>query len=88
MNLDPSIYLYVRLFLESQEHSQVLLDTYMRSIKASTRKMRKPSRLEKALFDGYWELSKRSKELAELAKNKGQLLYCWQGTKVLEGSAA
>ncbi len=88
MSSAPETYLYVRSFLESQEDSQVLLDAYERSIKASYRKLRKPSRLAIAIWNGYWELITRSKEWAELARKNGHLLYCWEGTKVLEGGAA
>ena len=41
-----------------------------------------------ALYSGYHELRKEAGHSAERALNRGLLLLCWPGTKVLEGGAA
>lgn len=46
------------------------------------------SALISALCSGYQELKAEARHNAEFARYHGLLLFCWPGTKVLEGGAA
>ena len=53
------------------------------------RKSKEPSDpLWDALFDGELALKHKGDRLAELCKDAGQLLFCFEGTTVLQGGAA
>lgn len=46
------------------------------------------SALINALYSGYQELRQDARQSAKQALNSGLLLFCWPGTKALEGGAA
>lgn len=77
----PSEVFYAGMFLESAICSEVL--------KAQWQKTNlKHGALSEALFNGWWTLRAKADEFAVTAKERGQLLFAFAGTTVLEGGAA
>lgn len=74
--------IHVLVAVESMQSGEVLL-----SMRHKRKKQNTPE--HKALWDGYWELSREATKQVGFAKNYGQLLFCFPGTTALrQGGAA
>ena len=76
--------IHLVVFLEAAINSELLRAAYIKSIKGS----RDKTPYAKALFDGYWTLRNKAREQAFDLTRRGQLLFAFPGTTVLQGGAA
>lgn len=81
-------FIFVASLLEVQQHADVLFAVYK-----ERKSDKKPfEQFETVLFDavfsGAYALLKEANHFAKTARDLGQLLYCFEGTTVLEGCAA
>jgi len=80
----PVGYINLVVFLESALCAEQLRAEYEK--KATKGRHRTPVGI--ALFQGFWELNAKAKEYAQRLTERGQLLFAFPGTTVLQGGAA
>lgn len=82
--------IFVLCLLEAQQNAQTLLIERAKQQKPtkSHPQGRYESPLLDALWAGYNALRLEADRCAKEARQRGQLLYCFEGTTVLEGCAA
>lgn len=73
--------IHVLVAVESMESSNVLLAMRYKRKKHDTPEY-------KALWDGCWELGQQAAKQVAMAKDRGQLLFCFPGTTVLQQGGA
>lgn len=82
---DPEARLiYVRLLLEFQPHYELISKKWL----AMRGKTKQAHAYEDALAASKWALRDQITEFAKCARERGQLLFCFEGTTVLQGGAA
>lgn len=75
----PVACVYVREFINLSKSEERLHRMFNRkSIKGADKY---------AVFDGYWEVYQKKAEYARLAKERGQLLMCFEGTTATQVAA-
>lgn len=79
-------FIWVKVLNDSNESFDIL-ENQVRKILRQQYKKFSPTQeaLKNALWNGAYALRNKAEECAERAKERGILLYCWSGTKVLEG---
>jgi hypothetical protein len=78
-NSKPVACIYVQEFINLSKSAERLHRMFQRkSIKGAD---------QNAVFDGYWEVSRKASEHAGLAKEHGQLLMCFEGTTATQVAA-
>lgn len=77
----PMEVMYAGMFLESAISSEVLKVQWHKTCL-------KENALSEVLFNGWWSLKTQADDLAAMARERGQLLFAFAGTTVLEGGAA
>jgi hypothetical protein len=73
-------YIYVRLALEFQRDAAVLFKLYKRRADGG--------RDRRSLWNGHYLLDSEASRCVRAAIERGQLLFCFEGTTVLQGGAA
>lgn len=76
--------IYVYLFLKAQSHLDLINQKWVQLV----RKTHRPTPYQDALAGAKWALTDRLEQQAVNAKNDGKLLFCFEGTTVLQGGAA
>jgi hypothetical protein len=77
--------IHLVVFLECAIASEVLHAAYLKLLKIGKGKQ---TAYATALYEGYWALRQKAGEQANFLKNRGQLLFAFPGTTVLQGGAA
>jgi hypothetical protein len=82
--------IFVECLLEAQHHAAVI-DKHRDSLRRMQVKRFSAAREQviSALWSGMWQLRKEAEACAVEARDRGQLLFCWAGTKAIStGSPA
>jgi len=78
-NNKPVACIYVQEFINLSKSAERLHRMFQRqSIKGDDKR---------AVWNGYWEVDQKAKEYAGLAKERGQLLMCFEGTTATQVAA-
>ena len=80
--------IFVESFLRNTRSSEILLDRRSKLNRRSKALSRGEQLFVEALFDGFWVLKEDSEKALWDLVQLGQLLYAWDGTRVLDDRKA